>query len=278
MAISSIATALGGFGLSAGVATFTATVIQGALVGAALGGISAAVMGGDIGKGILYGAVGGAVMGGISGWGSLGTELGSASTVTGGGVTATADAGRFVVTGPGGEVLGTAGSVTAPGGGTILPTGAKSGVSALSGTLSKEFLAESALGLGGQVLQGMGAEGQAEMQAEEAAKNREHEMAMLEKKLASAERQSGSGSGSADLGHRLAYKARMAELTENRRQYDTARADVEEGRKRAGSALASARAARKGTLKGTPPSIEEQVFQQSEEFYQAPVETETAYG
>lgn len=50
------------------VSTLTASAIVGAGVGAALGGISAAVQGGDIGMGILGGGLGGAVTGGFASW------------------------------------------------------------------------------------------------------------------------------------------------------------------------------------------------------------------
>ena len=41
-------------------------VVGGAILGAAIGGITAAITGGDIGKGILFGAIGGAVVGGVT--------------------------------------------------------------------------------------------------------------------------------------------------------------------------------------------------------------------
>lgn len=54
--------ALGGGAIAAGVAT----VVSYAVVGAAIGAIGSAVMGGDIGKGALYGAIGGSVLGGFN--------------------------------------------------------------------------------------------------------------------------------------------------------------------------------------------------------------------
>ena len=59
---------LGGGALAAGVAT----VVSYAVVGAAIGAIGSAVMGGNIGKGALYGAIGGSVLGGFNV--ALGTE------------------------------------------------------------------------------------------------------------------------------------------------------------------------------------------------------------
>ena len=54
--------ALGGGAIAAGVAT----VVSYAVVGATIGAIGSAVMGGDIGKGALYGAIGGSVLGGFN--------------------------------------------------------------------------------------------------------------------------------------------------------------------------------------------------------------------
>ena len=59
---------LGGGAIAAGVAT----VVSYAVVGAAIGAIGSAVMGGNIGKGALYGAIGGSVLGGFNV--ALGTE------------------------------------------------------------------------------------------------------------------------------------------------------------------------------------------------------------
>lgn len=70
-----IAAAIGGsvLGVFGAGATFLAgtlgtvisTAIGGAIIGATIGGLSSAVMGGDIGEGILFGALGGAVLGGV---------------------------------------------------------------------------------------------------------------------------------------------------------------------------------------------------------------------
>ena len=59
---------LGGGAIAAGVAT----VVSYAVVGASIGAIGSAVMGGNIGKGALYGAIGGSVLGGFNV--ALGTE------------------------------------------------------------------------------------------------------------------------------------------------------------------------------------------------------------
>ena len=73
--------AIGTIGLFSGMAgaigTIATGVIVSAVVGAAIGGISAAVMGGDIGKGMLFGAIGGVVTGGIAGEGIAGMFTGA---------------------------------------------------------------------------------------------------------------------------------------------------------------------------------------------------------
>lgn len=254
------------------------TVIQGAIVGAAIGGLTSAVMGGDIGQGMLYGAIGGAVLGGISGMGSLGstatevTALGGQQVTTVGGSSASQLAAA--------EAAMTKGIGAAGGGVTAAGSGAAgSGIGA--GLFSNEMIAQGALQLGGSVLEGIGAEKQAEMGAEEAQKNREAEMAMLDKKLASAERQtamsSGGGARTDNTAARLQYKLGTEQLAEDRRQYDEAAGEREERQARASGALRGARAARRGTLQGTPMSIEEQVFQESQGVYQEPQVAEEAY-
>jgi len=71
------------FGLATGV---TAVVIGGAVIGAAIGGLTAAVTDGDIGKGMLFGAIGGAVTGGVASLagGGGGAISGTASSIGGG--------------------------------------------------------------------------------------------------------------------------------------------------------------------------------------------------
>lgn len=93
-------------GISVAAASVTAVVIGGIVVGAAVGGLYAAVTGGDILKGVLYGAVGGAVVG-------------------------------F-----GGVALGFAGPVTAAGGAGFAPTTA----GGLTGSLATEAEVAGAVG------------------------------------------------------------------------------------------------------------------------------------
>jgi len=119
------AVALGGMFLTSAFAattigTITAGLIGGALIGAAIGGISAAVMGGDIGKGMLFGAVGGAVMGGIGGWvagpsatGASGLTMGASTAheaARGGVLAATQGVGQTIAGGTGTSMFGDMGT------------------------------------------------------------------------------------------------------------------------------------------------------------------------
>ncbi|RLF65918.1 MAG: hypothetical protein DRN30_03085 [Thermoplasmata archaeon] len=112
-----------------GLGEFLTAVVIGAMIGAAVGGIAAAISGGNILKGVLFGAVGGAVTGALSfGIGSVMssmTAVGDAGSVAGGGVTATASEGSFIIADAAGTTLGTAEAVVAPGGGVV--TAASSG-------------------------------------------------------------------------------------------------------------------------------------------------------
>lgn len=49
------------------------TIAVNAIVGAVIGGLTAAISGGDVGKGVLFGAVGGAVISGAGAWASSAT-------------------------------------------------------------------------------------------------------------------------------------------------------------------------------------------------------------
>jgi hypothetical protein len=69
------------------------TVATYAVVGAAIGAISSAVLGGDIGKGALFGAIGGAVMGGFSVVSAAGTAGGGAAAAVESGGNALASSG-----------------------------------------------------------------------------------------------------------------------------------------------------------------------------------------
>ena len=199
--------------VTAGYLTGTAAaVLGGAIIGAAIGGLTAAVMGGNIGKGVLFGAIGGAVMGGISG--AMNTAATSTTTAASGTVnTAQAASGASqAVYGVGGQT----GSIAIGQGSTIGSTlvtettkagllenaGAYLGVSALTEGV-KGYLANEA------------ADKEAEALAEQSELQRQHEKELLQMRIDAAE----AGSG-ASGGDELAYKARMAELEQRRKEFE----------------------------------------------------------
>ena len=176
-------------------------VVGGAILGAAIGGISAAITGGDIGQGILFGAIGGAVVGGVTyGIGSVMTtmEVGAQATYESGIAGTMFEEGALVTS------LGESGGVAAStytesaayalsGAAEVAADGATSGfMSKLGDSLATEF-GVAAVG------QGIGALGEMyttnktlEAQAAEAEKNRELER----EKIASAEKIAGMQYGS----------------------------------------------------------------------------------
>ena len=192
--------------------------LSGALIGATIGGLTSLVMGGDIGKGMLFGAIGGAITGGITGFLETGTFLGAtsisegATTLGGGSILGSTPAG------PGESIA----HIGLPEG--VAPKIMKEGVTqgttgSITGSVSDKVLGsavEGAFQVGGQMLQGAGAEEKwrAEMDAQiaEAERNRQHEMKMLKTKLAQGGGKVGGGGGS--------DRDWAAELAENRRQFD----------------------------------------------------------
>lgn len=190
-----------------------AGILGGAVIGAAIGGLTTAVMGGDIGKGVLFGAIGGAVMGGISG------TLNTAATST-------------TATGPGG-LSGGALSTGAVSQRTMsaamgVKTASEGAGAAISSTVIKEttkagllenagaYLGVNALTEGVKgYLANEAADEQAKALAEQSELQRQHEKDMLQMKL-DADEAGGGASG----GDELAYKARMAELEQRRKEFE----------------------------------------------------------
>jgi len=156
-----------------GLSAFTAGIIGGALVGAAVGGLTAAFTGGNIGKGLLFGGIGGAVLGGISGM----FAAGSFSTQSAG-IVGSAGEGTVGALGGEGSVWATSQAFTpAKGAASLAPTlggGGGGGLSAGEGFLYSG-LAQGALQLGGSMIAGAGAQDQAEWAAQNAAAEAEKE-------------------------------------------------------------------------------------------------------
>lgn len=190
----------------------SAAVLGGAIIGAAIGGLTAAVMGGSIGKGVLFGAIGGAVMGGISG--TMNAAATSATTVASGTVnTAQAVSGASqVVYGIGGQTGSIAIGQGSTIGSTLVTETTKAGLLENAGSyLTVNALTEGVKGY----LANEAADKQAEALSEQNELQRQHEKDMLQMKI-----EAESAGGGASSGDDLAYKARMAELDQRRKEYE----------------------------------------------------------
>lgn len=190
-----------------------AGILGGAVIGAAIGGLTTAVMGGNIGKGVLFGAIGGAVMGGISG--TMSTAA-TSTTMTGpgglsGGALSTGAVSQRTMSAAMGVKTATDGAGAAIGSTLIKETtkaellensGAYLGVSALTSG-AKLYVANEA------------ADKQAKALSEQGELQRQHEKDLMQMKLdAYAEGDGASG------GEELAYKARMSELEQRRKEFE----------------------------------------------------------
>lgn len=208
-----IAIGVGSF-VTAGFLTGTAAaVLGGAIIGAAIGGLTAAVMGGSIGKGVLFGAIGGAVMGGISG--TLNTAATSA-TATGpgglsGGALSTGAVSQRTMSAAMGAKTATDGAGAAIGS-TLLKETTKAGLLENAGA----YLGVSALTSGAKLyVANEAADKQAKALSEQSELQRQHEKDLLQTKLdADAAGKGASG------GDELAYKARMSELEQRRKEFE----------------------------------------------------------
>ena len=205
-----------GGAVTAGYLTGTAAaVLGGAIIGAAIGGLTAAVMGGNIGKGVLFGAIGGAVMGGISGTMAASATSTTTATTTAGIGSGTVNTAQAVsgasqaVYGVGGQT----GSITiGQGASTLVTEGTKAGLLESTGSyLTVNALTEGVKGY----LANEAADKQAEALAEQSELQRQHEKDMLQMKLDA----DAAGSG-ASGGDELAYKARMSELEQRRKEFE----------------------------------------------------------
>ena len=206
-----------GGAVTAGYLTGTAAaVLGGAIIGAAIGGLTAAVMGGNIGKGVLFGAIGGAVMGGISGtMASSATSTTTAATTAATGTVNTAQAvsgASQVVYGVGGQTGSIAIGQGSTIGSTLVTETTKAGLLENAGAyIGVNALTEGAKGY----LANEAADKQAEALAEQSELQRQHERDMLQMKL-DADAAGGGASG----GDELAYKARMSELEQRRKEFE----------------------------------------------------------
>lgn len=208
-----VAVGVGSF-VTAGFLTGTAAaVLGGAIIGAAIGGLTAAVMGGSIGKGVLFGAIGGAVMGGISG--TMSTAA-TSTTATGpgglsGGALSTGAVSQRTMSAAMGVKTASEGAGAAIGS-TLVTETTKAGLLENAGAyLGVNALTEGVKGY----LANEAADKQAKALAEQSELQRQHEKDMLQMKL-DADEAGGGASG----GDELAYKARMAELEQRRKEFE----------------------------------------------------------
>lgn len=194
----------------------SAAVLGGAIIGAAIGGLTAAVMGGDIGRGVLFGAIGGAVMGGISGaLNTAATSTTTAATGAGAGTVNTAQAvsgASQAVYGVGGQTGSIAIGQGSAIGSTLVTETTKAGLLESTGAyLGVYSLTEGVKGY----LANEAADKEAKALSEQSELQRQHEKDMLQRKLDA----DAAGSG-ASGGDELAYKARMSELEQRRKEFE----------------------------------------------------------
>lgn len=191
-----------------------AGILGGAVIGAAIGGLTTAVMGGDIGKGVLFGAIGGAVMGGISGALVDTTAATSAATGPGslsGGALSTGAVSQRTMSAAMGAKTVTDGAGAAVGS-TLLKETTKAGLLENAGAyLGVNALTEGVKGY----LANEAADEQAKTLEKQSELQRQHEKDMLQMKL-DADEAGGGASG----GDELAYKARMSELEQRRKEFE----------------------------------------------------------
>ena len=190
-----------------------AGILGGAVIGAAIGGLTTAVMGGDIGKGVLFGAIGGAVMGGISGTMSTAATSTAATGPGGlsGGALSTGAVSQRTMSAAMGVKTASEGAGAAIGS-TLVTETTKAGLLENAGAyLGVNALTEGVKGY----LANEAADEQAKALEEQSELQRQHEKDMLQMKL-DADEAGGGASG----GDELAYKARMAELEQRRKEFE----------------------------------------------------------
>ena len=196
-------------GAATSIAAITVGVITAAVVGAAIGGLTAAITGGSVGKGMLFGAIGGVVSAGLSGV-FAGAGVGVEQTASGAFL---ADGGAA-----GGQVIAT----------KTIETGSST-IGASLAEVGKKIATQ----VGGEVVKSgisgyMANEGQKDMikanrEAAELKHKRDMEIIDLQAKHSKElSAMGGSGGAGADnTGHQLTYDARMAELAQRSKEFDT---------------------------------------------------------
>ena len=203
-----------GGAVTAGFLTGTsAAILGGAIIGAAIGGLTAAVMGGSIGKGVLFGAIGGAVMGGISGAANTAATSTAATGPGGlsGGALSTGAVSQRTMSAAMGAKTAADGAGAAIGS-TLLKETTKAGLLENAGA----YLGVNALTEGAKLYVANGAaDEQAKALSEQGELQRQHEKDLMQMKLDAY----AAGDG-ASGGDELAYKARMSELEQRRKEFE----------------------------------------------------------
>jgi len=211
----------GAFGASVAATSLTAMVVGGMVVGAAVGGLYAAVTGGNILKGVLYGAVGGAVVGGgayAMGYGGYGVVSSESMAVPISGATSVGAGENAAMAA---AEASQSGGILGGGGGVATKTTAEEGFKLFSA--EGMYATGAASSLGGAFLKG-GAEGDANdksiaaserMQSEKLAADKEIAKANNEAALAQAE----IAAGSADARNKSAEKMAAADLEFNKEKF-----------------------------------------------------------
>ena len=241
---------------------FVAGVIGSAVIGAAVGGLTAAVTGGDIGKGLLFGAVGGAVLGGITGaMGGFGGTVASTSVAMGenavGAMAAqgtTASAAISGVTSGASQAFGVGKYFATQGGGMMGAALVTTAGTTLAGAFDDS------------------AEQAAKLEREKMAQQDKQFYANLEAQKDIAGIQSGGGGGSDAIGvARINQETQREQLAEQRRQYNTENALKEASRARRAGALSGLTAAKEaGQIAPAAPSIDQQAYNESTQMYADP--------
>lgn len=259
-AIAGIGVALAGaFSVTSAIGVFAIQVATFAVVGAAVGGLTAAVMGGDIGKGMLFGAIGGAVMGGIG----LSTGM----------ISNTATSGLSMASSAGHEAAIATGSSTGLGvieGARGAATGGLLGMSQGSGTLASALVTTAGPMIAGAF------SGEGDLTEKDVANDKlQRDLAKLQADTAVKVAGMRSSGGGSNGDARYAADLQLLNAREQRAQDYQMRKDeysqLEEARSRRAGALQGMTAAKEAqAYDPSNPSVDEQVYKDSTEMYAQP--------
>ena len=257
-AIPVISGALVSIGVSVAVASAVATVATYAVAGAVIGGLGAAVMGGDIGKGVLYGAIGGAVMGGFSAYSSWGATTAGAAEAAGTSTSQIASPALMEASANSGVALGSTAE-------TIVPAGGGGFMASLG-----EGTAPALIDTGGKMLIGAFDDSAERTEALERDKmKQQNEQFYAELEATKEMSKSGGGSSSdaakysADLQLLNAREQRQADWKLKNKEFSL----IDEQRARRRGALTGLNVVNAPSGNTTTPSVQQQVYDESKAMY-----------